>query len=502
MLSAKGVFPPSQELLSQFFIEIYHVHPNLPNMKLFAPTIALISLITGVYAVENGEVTKTYTNQTGRNVEKIYWEQTQEDHVLISYPKDFDPAKTYHINFWFPGTGGIPGPGIEDRHDDYIGICLSYLDRDLIPRDGYATSHWALCKKVEASLVKRTGVKIQQRILSGVSKGGWMAFFTALAPPKDLHGVAIIAAGQVRGDEPLVKKNASHLAVFIGTGETDSNYPHAQMAFPFFHKSKIHSLCYEEWLRKGHVSIISPKLTEWLDVQSKRGGPPEELSEFCQEIAQEKLNALKLLDHPKDQYIALRHLMRAPSMKYAPKEISEKVKTLGKEIVKDEDLRNWINELETFRALVKKETLQFKERGNKAVDNESLLKAYQDLTLKTNYTDIAHRSVYAYLRALKNHTITVLRKQHLKETPHQQLQDDYNAFHQQLQQSNNATQEQVNQLYRMGSKINKIGSEASMKAFYDVEWKNKFVIDPEMQKKLDEARTSIRPWEIYSGIGY
>ena len=116
---------------------------------------------------------------------------------------------------------------------------MSYLDKDKVPANGYATEHWKLCQDVERLIVKRKNLKVSRRTVSGVSKGGWMAYYMSLEPLEGLHGTAIIAAGQHKGGIPPLKKNLDHLAVFVGTGETDSNYPHAQMAVNFFNQSQI-----------------------------------------------------------------------------------------------------------------------------------------------------------------------------------------------------------------------------------------------------------------------
>lgn len=471
-------------------------------MKILIPVISIFSLISSLLATDDGEVTEIYTNKSGRKVEKIYWEDTRENYVLVSYPQNFDINKTYNVNFWFPGTSGKPGAGIEDQNDSYIGIGLSYLEKDKIPKGGYATAHWELCRNIEKAVVKRTKLKLNRRILSGVSKGGWLAFFSTFYPPNELHGVAIIAAGQLRGDELPIERNAEHLAVFVGTGETDSNYPHAQMSIAFFRKSKIASLCYEEWLREGHVSMISPRVNEWLDVQAKRGESSKSLSDYCGKVIGEKFAKIKTLEDVRSQYIALRHLMRSPCMKYTPKEISNEVKSFGRDVSKSEDLQPWLKEFEKFRGIVSKETEKLRNRGTGVVNNAVFVEAYKKITLETKYPDIAHRAVYAYLRTLKNHTINTLRKKYLAETNHAELSKKFHDFQIQLHNSSVVTQEQMNKLESMGAEVNDMGGDASMKAFYDVEWHNKFEIDPKMQKMLDQSQKNKMPQEIYSGLGF
>lgn len=109
----------------------------------------LIVTLTQLHASKKGDVLSSYESHSGRLVEKISWSDTQENHIIVSYPQNFNPSETYHINFWFPGTSGKPSSGIEDTLENYIGVGLSYLDKDKVPSNEYALKHWELCKNIE-----------------------------------------------------------------------------------------------------------------------------------------------------------------------------------------------------------------------------------------------------------------------------------------------------------------------------------------------------------------
>lgn len=456
-----------------------------------------------INAQENGDILETYTNRTGRKVEKIHWDETQEKHILISYPKDFNPEKTYHINFWFPGTGGKPGQGIEDENAQYIGIGLSYLERSRVPKRGYCTSHWDLCRNIEKSMVDRLGLSIGIRILSGVSKGGWLAFHTTLIPPKELHGIAIIAAGKYHQVDFPPNLHNRKLAVFVGTGETDSNYPYAQIAIPYYKKATVESLCYEEWPREGHVSIISPRVNEWLDVQAQRHNSPEELTDYCEAIILKKLKQIEEIDDKKDSYIKLRHLIGNPATVYISKSTKDKIIQKGRELIKSDTLKLWLVDFKKHRDLVKEEAELFNTGNLITPDLGKLAKKYQNLAATTTHKDISGRAANAYLRVTKVHSIYTLQDIARKEAEYLNIEREFNAFKKQLTLANQKPAEaDQNHLNALAAQLASLRSKAAMKAFYDIEWYNKYQIDPAMDKLINEDAANVKEIEIYSGIGF
>ncbi len=183
---------------------------------------------------ESGDVIASEISPSGRLVEQVAWNDTEQGFLLISYPKGFTNAKRYHVNFWFPGTSGHPGPGIADENDGYIEVCLSYLSKKNFAPGEFARDHWALCRSVEANVSKRKGFAVGQRILSGVSKGGWLAFETSLEQLQGLNGVVIVAAGALVHEKRFPKMQKSAVSVLVCTGETDTNYPFAQYAETYY----------------------------------------------------------------------------------------------------------------------------------------------------------------------------------------------------------------------------------------------------------------------------
>lgn len=224
--------------------------------------------------------------------------------------------------------------------------------------------------------------------MSGVSKGGWMAYYMSIEPFEGLHGTAIIAAGQPNGRTPMIQKKLDHLAVLVATREADPNYPHAQMAVEFFKQSKIHSFCYEEWLEEGHVSIISPRVIEWLTIQAKRGGAQAILVEYCETVVKNKLESINKLEQNKDKYIALRHLIHAPATHYVSADTKRLIKNFGKKLTYTSGLREWFIDLKKLRHIIKRETKFFHDGRTKPELLESFVKAYQKLAKSLPLTQL------------------------------------------------------------------------------------------------------------------
>ncbi len=473
------------------------------RLSFIASILLYFTFFLPLNAIENGDVTSTYKNKNGRKIEKLFWSDTKDKYVLVSYPKNFDIAKTYHLNFWFPGTTGKPSQGIEDENDQYIGIGLSYLNAPILSTESYTNTHWTLCRNVEKSVVDRLNLKVGKRLLSGVSKGGWLAFDISLNPPDGLHGIGIIAAGKYTRNHTNKEFKGSKLAIFIGTGETDSNYPHAQLAIPFYKKHGVESLCYEEWLREGHVSKISPRVNDWLNVQAKRSGNTKDLSLYCNTIVNKKLEDISTIKEDIEKYIALRHLMNSPHTSYASKEIKDHIINLNKELIKRDSIKIWLVDYNKIRNLVKVEATIF-HRGNiDAPKLKPIVDQYQLIANNSQFPNIKARAAYAYLRMAKLYTIQKLLEISQKAPDYVKLQNQFDDLQAQLiGTSKLEAKESLIKLQQLANELNTYRNKLSMKAFYDVEWHNKFEIAPSMDSIIKRDKLNAKPKQAYSGIAY
>lgn len=463
---------------------------------------------------EDGELLKTYTAGNGRTIERLEWQSTQEDHVIVSYPKNFDPKLTYNINFWFPGTGGKPTQGIEAHSDNYIGIGLSYIDRDKVPRGvgGYQTEHWKLCQAIESIIVKRKQLKVGQRVVSGVSKGGWMAYYFTLNPPKNLAGVAIIAAGRYLSAPQKANANIKNLSILVGVGETDSNYAYSQLCPPLYKKLKPHSFFYEEWLTQGHVSIISPRIQEWLTIQGLRGDDKLKMSTYCDAKINKQLEQIEQIESATQQYIALRHLYRSPAAFYISAPLKEKMRAQGSKLNQQESVQKWSADYKKLQDLVKKETIMYDTYKLTTKNLATLKEKYLELAKTTAFEDIAVRAAFANFRNAKIHAIQ--EKQEKYRTNNETFKK-LTAEDQSLRKALNApgmTQEKANEIFKKLDKVTplliKIRNEINMKAFYEVEWHKQYTLSDETKKllqkesKQDRAKPSGVESRAYTGVAF
>jgi len=471
--------------------------------RIISPFLLFLGLCLSLQARENGEVIQAYVNQSGRKVEKLYWEEARDKYVLVSYPRHFDVDQTYHLSFWFPGTSGKPSHGIADKNDQYVEIGLSYVSPEHIPAGRDTETHWRLCESVEESVVKRTRLKVGRRIVSGVSKGGWLAVYLSVNPPAGLHGVGIIAAGRSTSAKYDKVGKAKDLAVFVGTGETDSNFPYAQLAIPYFKEYKVESLCYEEWLGAGHVSIISPRVIEWLDIQAKKGESVQALTHYCDQVASQKLSDIDRIKENKDKYVALRHLLSAPCYQYVSKSVKNKILTQGRELTKSGSFKAWLVEFNQFRAVVKRESEVYDELNVDSSMLKKLADKYQLMANQTQYSDIKTRAAYAYLRVIKLYTIQKAQEIARKNPAYQQVQQKFERLRREITDRRKPpTQEQINAYQTAGGEMMKLRNKYAMSAFYDVEWHKKYASDPAMDEIIEADDLGMKSKSFYSGVGY
>lgn len=308
-----------------------------------------------------GDVLSTEISASGRMIEKVEWQGTEKGFILISYPKEFKNSHTYHLNFWFPGTSGNPGPGIANENENYIEVCFSYLAKKEFAVGEYAKEHWSLCRKVEEHLLARRSIAVGQRVVSGVSKGGWLAFEMSVDSLRGLDGVVIVAAGILPRVQKIPNLKQSQLSVLVCTGETDVNYPFAQMAEAYYQKSGLKDYSYEEWLTRGHVSHISSRVNEWLNVLSKKKEPKDVLQSYCESLITQRMLEYDKLSSPKEKYIFLRHCLKSPASAYIGNGLRQEMITKGRELGKEETVVAWLNDYAILRKIVQAEVKVYKE---------------------------------------------------------------------------------------------------------------------------------------------
>ena len=474
-----------------------------PVNKYFSGIIWLCLLLpTIVKAQQNGDVLETGTLSNDRFVEKIHWAGTEQNYVLISYPKNYDPKNLYHINFWFPGTAGIPGPGIENENDQYIGILVSYLTAPYATNQENAIRHWAYCNEIEKTFQKRKPTKIGQRVVSGVSKGGWMAFFMSLESPKGLDGTVIIAAGRETSAEKAPDMQRSNLSVMVATGETDPNYPYAQLADPFFKKAKLRDYTYEEWLGEGHISTISPRVQEWLNVMAKRSEPKEVFVKYCEAESSATWEKIKKLPNEVDQYKAARLLINSPAMLHVTPEFRAKLADWGKDLASKDKVKAWLSEYAKLREILKIELKQYETRNLEVDTMTKIENKYQQLAETAQHEDIRTRAAYAYVRNRKVVTMLGLQKESKKDPAFVLLEDQFNDLHEQMKKMTGNDEDLISRYKKAYMDVRGEHTKLLMDSFYKVEWQKKFTLDAKMEQLLKKPTEKYPLSTAYSGVGY
>lgn len=468
--------------------------------------LALIGSLLGLAPIargENGIILSTKTSSSGRSVEKIEWEGTEKGFILISYPKDLKPTQTYHLNFWFPGTSGNPGLGIADQNLNYIEICISYLAQKGFATGEWAQKHWELCQEIEAYLTKRKGVTIGQRIVSGVSKGGWLAFEMSVVNPKGLDGVIIVAAGKSpRENRKLDFKNSS-LSVLVCTGETDSNYPFSQMAEAYYQKSELRDYCYEEWLIQGHVSQISERVIEWLNVQGKKEESPEALQSYCDSLMKHRLAEGEKIADPITRYITLRHHIKSPVASYMSEDLRQASITKGRELAKDPAVAAWLKDYAILRKIVEADQEVYQNNPVTSADMSRIKNHYLKLAENTQHTDLKTRAAYGYLRKAKDEAILLLQEKEKATPSYQTAEKELEALRSTLNKQRTKDPLLMEQFHQLAAEHGKRNSALAMDAFREVEWHKKFTLNhPLIEPLLKKGLRATDKTAPYSGVSF
>ena len=476
---------------------------NRQPKLLFLALIGCFLGLTPIALGENGALLSTNTSNSGRSVEKIEWGETEKGFILISYPKDLKPTQTYHLNFWFPGTSGNPGLGIANQNLNYIEICFSYLAQKGFAAGEWAQKHWELCLEVEAYLTKRKGVTIGQRIVSGVSKGGWLAFDMSVVNPKGLDGVVIVAAGKSpRENRKLDFKNSS-LSVLVCTGETDSNYPFSQMAEAYYQKSELRDYCYEEWLTQGHVSHISERVIEWFNVQAKKEESPEALQNYCDKLMKYRLAEGKKRDDPKDHYITLRHHLKSPAASYMSEDLRQTIITKGRDLAKDPAVAAWLKDYAILRKIVQADQEIYQHNPVTSVDMSRIKNHYLKLIENTQHTDLKIRAAYGYLRKAKDEAILLLQEKEKATPSYQTAEKELEALRSTLNKQRTKDPLLMEQFHKLAAEHGKRNSALAMNAFRQVEWHEKFTLNhPLIESLLKEGLKTIEKTAPHSGLSF
>ena len=432
--------------------------------------------------------------------EKIERPRTEHGYVSVYYPEGFDKEKRHSVLYWFHGTGERPNPGIGLGHDRFVTVGMSYLKQENVPPGKYGEAHWQECRNVRAELESR-GLKLERNVVAGMSKGGWMAFYIAEKVRDGLDAVAIFAAGKDPNMKSVESWEGRGMSVLVGTGETDPNFPQAQLAVQVF-KAAGARVTYEEWLGEGHTYRRGGRVRHWLDVEARRSDPAE-LKAFCVRAVAEELRAAQAWEGAKDRYVALRLLVGDPRLRGAGEHWRKQVADAGRKLAAESDVKDWLAKYNQLRALVKREVAFFDSRDFDVSKLEKLVAAYRRLLDEAGHADLAARAAHGHRRAAKMRALYEVQMEARKDPEFRELMEEYTKLQRQYAEAQgNPAEDVTRRLKEVGARLSKLRAEVSLSAFRDAERGGAFDDEPKGVPAAIAARAELDTPGAFGGIGF
>lgn len=166
------------------------------------------------------------------------------------------------ILFHLPPTGGRPA--VDPPLPGIVQVGMPALRADEVPADSdLATETWRACLRVRDRLAAGREVDSNRCLVSGMSRGGWIASAIAMKQPPGLAGVLIFGAGHPPDSRPAARRFPGGFQVYIACGDLDENLPLALGAIRLYRESGA-SVSFERYPLAGHVRRITPRCRRWL----------------------------------------------------------------------------------------------------------------------------------------------------------------------------------------------------------------------------------------------
>ncbi|MFA7236504.1 MAG: alpha/beta hydrolase-fold protein [Phycisphaeraceae bacterium] len=186
------------------------------------------------------------------------------DHFILYVPQNYDPQRSWPVIFCHHGAGGKPTTSPFKQNTagrDFIIVGMEYPPQ---VEGVMSTAQWhergridaANCKTVFAYLQKYLNLDPTQRLVGGVSMGGFHSVTIIEESPDFFCAAVVIAAGrELRppSDPAMTNPNALKAKpIYIGVGEKDVNNTLSRDLVAFYKKAGA-VITFEEYPGLGHA---------------------------------------------------------------------------------------------------------------------------------------------------------------------------------------------------------------------------------------------------------
>lgn len=329
-----------------------------------------------------------------------------EDRIEILFPENYDPdaRREWPAVFYYHGTNGKPSTDLIRHHTkdrDWFVIGMAYVQKGKFTYTRETLeAEWRILHSTRNHLATKYNVGRNRVYAAGFSKGGWMSGFMLQRDPQ-LAGAIILGAGHIHETDPKPRRFSNRKPLFIGVGRKDGNYPFSLRALVFYRPLGARTTM-ETWHDLGHQFPTggSPALTQWLAIEAD---PKGDHRTPATKWADDRLEEVKAMPKPVEQWVALRDLKETPYARVLEDTwqagLDKRIKTLEAKAPVDREVE----------ALTAHRTLLRKEMGQHTQElYESLLDDY--FKLHQTYLDTRQGQI-----ALEDHRRVKRLLQHFEE---------------------------------------------------------------------------------------
>ena len=277
------------------------------------------------------------------------------ERVQVVLPENWNNERTWPAVFYYHGTGGKPTTELIQAHTgnkDWIVVGMTYTQGGNIPATKeYIDKEFQIFTSARRHLAAKWNLDPKRCYAAGFSKGGWMSGFLLQRDPT-LAGAIVLGAGH-RFLITQPKKFQAPKPLFVGIGRLDEIYPFALRALVHYRPLGAKTT-FETWHDLGHrfPREGSQALRQWLEIEVQQ---ESDLKPAAEAWVAERIDQIKGLPNPVDQWLGYRDLEQMPYLKLLGEEGKTQVSALLAKIEQGGRVAAEKNALEAHRVLLRKE---------------------------------------------------------------------------------------------------------------------------------------------------